>query len=99
MLINPAVVKAKRHENGWTQQQLADIAGLSLRTIQRVESQGQGSMETSNALCAVLQLERQQLMAPTDEPAAWAPQKVAGIAVGSIVLGFACGVLLMYLIQ
>ncbi|CUS47849.1 MAG: putative transcriptional regulator [Idiomarinaceae bacterium HL-53] len=61
MLINIQTVKQARTAKGWTQQQLADVAGLSLRTIQRVESQGQGSMETCNALCAVLEIDRDEL--------------------------------------
>ncbi len=50
MEINQHQVKALRTERGWTQQQLADICALSLRTIQRVEVHGLASHETVNAL-------------------------------------------------
>ena len=62
MLIDPQIVKNSRSARGWTQQQLAEIAGLSLRTIQRMENQGQASHESCNALCAVVELHREQLL-------------------------------------
>ncbi len=62
MLIDPQLVKNSRSARGWTQQQLAEVAGLSLRTIQRMENQGQASHESCNALCAVLELQREQLL-------------------------------------
>lgn len=67
MNVNAEVVREKRLQKGWTQQQLGDVAGLSLRTIQRVESQGQGSLETCNAICAVLEVQRDELMVTTSQ--------------------------------
>ncbi len=99
MIINASVVKAERIGKGWTQQQLADVSGLSLRTIQRVENQAQGSMETTNALCAVFNIERQQLITPSDDTGNISTKKIAAIAFSSILLGFLSGVALMFLIQ
>jgi len=65
MNLDSSLVRAERQSRGWTQQQLADIASLSLRTVQRVENQGQGSNETVSALCAVMALEREALLAPS----------------------------------
>jgi transcriptional regulator with XRE-family HTH domain len=62
MLINAGVVRNRRSARGWTQQQLADVTGLSLRTVQRVEANGNGSHETVAALCAVLEVERDTLL-------------------------------------
>lgn len=61
MEINQHKVKALRTDRGWTQQQLADICALSLRTIQRVEVHGLGSYETVNALAAAFQINRSVL--------------------------------------
>lgn len=55
-------VKALRITRGWTQQQLAEVADLSLRTIQRVETMGVASNETVSSLCAVLEIERNELL-------------------------------------
>ena len=63
MDINSELVRARRIERGWTQQQLAEIADLSLRTVQRVENQSGASNETISSLCAVLDLERAALLA------------------------------------
>ena len=52
MQINALFIREKRTQRGWTQQQLADICGLSLRTIQRVELHGIASLETSKALAS-----------------------------------------------
>ena len=62
MQINSERIKQARIERGWTQQQLAEIADLSLRTVQRVENQSNASNETLSALCAVLELKREQLL-------------------------------------
>lgn len=99
MIINAFVVKKERTNKGWTQQQLADVSGLSLRTIQRVESQGQGSMETCSALCSVLEMERHTLVeAPKIGEPYSRPKFLAFIACG-VLIGFLCGVLVMLLIQ
>lgn len=47
------IVKPLRLEKGWSQEQLAEIAGLSVRTIQRLENGGTSSLETAKALSAV----------------------------------------------
>ena len=38
MQISPEKIKHFRKENGWSQEVLAKASGLSLRTIQRIES-------------------------------------------------------------
>ena len=47
------IVKPLRLEKGWSQEQLAEIAGLSIRTIQRLENGNTCSLETAKALSAV----------------------------------------------
>ena len=47
-------IKARREQAGWTQEGLATASGLSLRTIQRFESNnGSPSPESLQALAAV----------------------------------------------
>ncbi len=48
------IVRKLRLEKGWSQETLAEVSGLSVRTIQRTERGGQASLETLNALAAVL---------------------------------------------
>lgn len=60
MQINALFIRETRTRRGWTQQQLADICGLSLRTIQRVELHGIASLETSKALASAFEVDRSQ---------------------------------------
>lgn len=55
MLIDKDIIKNTRRQRGWTQQQLADICDLNIRTIQRLEKTGVASMETTKALASVLE--------------------------------------------
>lgn len=91
MRIDVATIKSTRTQKGWTQQQLADVAGLSLRTIQRVESQGQGSLETCNALCSVLEIEKHQLLA-NSTAAEKEKRSVLLYVLLAMFWGFLCGV-------
>jgi transcriptional regulator with XRE-family HTH domain len=45
-------LKQRRLDNGWSQQQLAEISGLSVRTVQRIENGETPGLETINALSA-----------------------------------------------
>ena len=45
-----------RTKKGWSQEQLADISGVSARTIQRIESGEKAGMESLKALAAALQI-------------------------------------------
>ncbi len=53
MNLDSAKLKSLRNAKGWTQQHLADVSGISLRTIQRAELKGTVSTETISALNAV----------------------------------------------
>ena len=66
MDVSSEKVRQTRMARGWTQQQLAEVADLSLRTVQRVENQSVASNETVSALCAVLEIPRSELL--TQDP-------------------------------
>lgn len=66
MNINKALVKKARIKKGWTQEQLAEIIGVSARTVQRIESKGMTSMDTISALSAVFEVARESLI--VDDP-------------------------------
>lgn len=50
-------IKSARKERGWPQGQLADVAGVNLRTIQRIERDGVASLETQKAIAAALDID------------------------------------------
>lgn len=62
------IVRKLRLSRGWSQEQLADLCNLSIRTIQRVERGGQPSLETLNALAAVFEVNVVDLTGKTDIP-------------------------------
>lgn len=58
------LVQKLRLQRGWSQEQLADVAGLSVRTIQRIERGQTASLETQKALACVFEIEIPQLQEP-----------------------------------
>lgn len=60
-------IRTLRLARGWSQEHLAQLAGLNIRTIQRVERGQPAGIETLNAIAAVLDVPRHQLQ-PEDTP-------------------------------
>ena len=58
-------IQKRRLEKGWTQEQLAEHAGLSVRTIQRIESGNPATLESLKCLAAVFETSVTRL---TQEP-------------------------------
>jgi len=54
MKVDPTKLRLLREARSWSQERLADAAGLSLRTVQRVEREGNASAETRLALAGAL---------------------------------------------
>jgi len=46
-------IQKLRLQRAWSQEQLAECTGLSVRTIQRLENGGQMSLESRKAIAAV----------------------------------------------
>jgi transcriptional regulator with XRE-family HTH domain len=61
------IVRKLRLQRGWTQEQLAELTGLSVRSIQRLERGQSASLETVNSLAAVFEVDR-TLFKPGDTP-------------------------------
>jgi transcriptional regulator with XRE-family HTH domain len=66
MQLNSNRIRTGRERRAWSQEHLAEVAGLSLRTIQRVETSGSASFETAKSLAAVLEVEVSTLRAPPE---------------------------------
>ena len=67
MKINKVSVVALRNSQNWTQEDLAAAAGVSVRTIQRVETMGTGSQETSKALAAAFDVDIAKITMPEQD--------------------------------
>ena len=51
------IVRKLRLQRGWSQEQLAEMTGLSVRTIQRIERGQKPSLETARAMAAVFEVD------------------------------------------
>lgn len=60
------LVQKLRLQRGWSQQQLADLSGLSIRTIQRIERGQSSSPESLKSLAAVFEIDFTQLLSEPD---------------------------------
>ncbi len=61
------LIQKLRLRHGWSQEQLATLSGLSVRTIQRLERGTAASPETLKAVAAVFEIDFNQLREPTME--------------------------------
>lgn len=61
MKIDSQLVRTERERRAWSQEHLANAAGLGLRTIQRIEATGVASYESVKAIAAVLELQPSDL--------------------------------------
>ena len=55
------IVRKLRDKKGWSQEHLAELCGLSVRTIQRVESGKKASLETLKSLSSVFEVDISKL--------------------------------------
>jgi transcriptional regulator with XRE-family HTH domain len=58
------LVQKLRLQRGWSQEQLAELSGLSVRTIQRLERGQPASVETLKALGAAFEVDFSELKEP-----------------------------------
>lgn len=101
MMINAELVRDHRVRRGWTQQQMAEVADLSLRTVQRIENQGVASNESVSSLSAVLELPRERLLAvaPQSTPQAEASQRrLIGLTALAAAIGAGVGTVMTLLL-
>nr|WP_211214974.1 2TM domain-containing protein [Microbulbifer variabilis] len=55
------MIRKLRLQRGWSQEQLARISGLNIRTIQRIERGQNPSLESRKALAAVFEIDLSEL--------------------------------------
>ncbi len=62
------IVRKLRLQRGWSQEQLAEMTGLSVRTIQRIERGHNAGLESINALAAVFEVDLSELQQESEMP-------------------------------
>ena len=75
MRIDSSYIKAQRARRAWSQEHLAEVSGLGLRTIQRIEKTGAASYESARSLAAVFEIDVAKLRVA--EPALVEPRRVS----------------------
>lgn len=77
MKIDPARVRHLRERRAWSQEQLAEVAGINVRTVQRVEAGGSASLETRMALAVALEVAPADLLTAASVTEAGPPATTA----------------------
>lgn len=64
MQLNKEQLRREREVRAWSQSHLAEVAGLSMRTVQRIENSGSASLESAKAIAAAFDTQVEALLAP-----------------------------------
>ena len=76
MKVDSKKIRAARERRAWSQEHLATVSGLGLRTIQRIEKTGAASFESARALASVFEVDVASLRVLRQEPPAERPAEV-----------------------
>lgn len=89
------IVKQLRLAKSWTQQHLADVCGVNMRTIQRIENKGSASLETIMALCVAFEVQREKLFSVPSveevEESSQSSNRTMALVV-TFIVGFSSGI-------
>jgi transcriptional regulator with XRE-family HTH domain len=75
MQVKAELIRSERERRAWSQAHLASVAGLGLRTVQRIEASGNASYESVAAIAAVLSMSVAELAADTPATPSRAPRR------------------------
>jgi len=62
MQLNKDQLRREREIRAWSQSHLAEVAGLSMRTVQRIEHSGSASLESAKAIAAAFDTQVEALL-------------------------------------
>ncbi|GAB3739283.1 hypothetical protein GCM10028794_22830 [Silanimonas algicola] len=84
MHIDSARLRELRAAKRWSQEQLAELSGLNLRTIQRLESGAKVSTESLRALAAVFEVPAESLLVTAPTPLTGSQPALAAMREGVV---------------
>lgn len=64
--VNTQKIKNLREQRGWSQNQLAQMSGISLRTLQRMEKDGNCSIESVKSIASVFEVDFKEILQEED---------------------------------
>ena len=85
MQVDAGRIRAERERRVWSQEHLATLSGLGLRTIQRIEATNSASHESINAIASVFELPAMCLIKPINRQRRWLDH-LNRYRVGSVLL-------------
>lgn len=88
MIPNSEKIKRWREERMWSQEHLADLAGIGLRTVQRVENGENASHESAMALAAAFNVDVSVISMDPDAEAAKSAQRTVEEKTAGLRLSF-----------
>jgi transcriptional regulator with XRE-family HTH domain len=68
MNINGDLIKELRLKKSWSQERLADVAGISMRTVQRMEIDGVASLQSRVAISSALEINPADMISEQQSP-------------------------------
>lgn len=92
MQLNKDQLRREREVRAWSQSHLAEVAGLSMRTVQRIENTGSASLESAKAIAAAFDTQVEALL-PAQSAAPAKPSMVKRL---SLVAAALCSALLAF---
>lgn len=98
MAVSREKIRHLREARAWSQAHLAEVASLSLRTVQRVEAEGTASAETRLALAAALGVAVAELNAPPPARADAATDRVLPGPLDTSLMLATCGAGLLFVL-
>ncbi|ALO41654.1 helix-turn-helix domain-containing protein [Pseudoalteromonas phenolica] len=84
--ISKEKVRQLRMSKGWPQEQLALASGLSVRTVQRVESEGAASLNTAMSLAATFEVDVSELQQTYQLETSRKQKLQYGLFIGLVIL-------------
>lgn len=84
--ISKEKVRQLRMSKGWPQEQLALASGLSVRTVQRVESEGAASLNTAMSLAATFEVDVSELQQTYQLETSQKQKLHYGLYIGLVIL-------------
>lgn len=84
--ISKEKIRQLRMSKGWPQEQLALASGLSVRTVQRVESEGAASLNTAMSLAATFEVDVSELQQTYQLETSRKQKLQYGLFIGLVIL-------------
>ena len=66
MKVDSKLIKSEREKRAWSQEHLATVAGLGVRTVHRIENTGSSSLDSLKALASVFEIDVAELLIAED---------------------------------